>query len=732
MFYGELMSALDSKILVLSSYPPRECGIANFTKDLCDSLQKRFGSAFTPKVLCINEDSHILRNYPKQVIGSVVEKDLESYEKAAYLVNKLKGVDLINIQHEFGLFGGKFGDYLLRFMELSNKKIVTTMHTVLEKPKPEMKEVVKKIFEHSDKVIVMTTTAKNILEKKYKVNISKVEIMYHGVPPMDLNNCAKLKKKYGLEGKKVLMTFGLLSKGKGIENVILAMPKILKKHPNVIYLILGETHPKVRQIEGESYREYLKSLVEQNNLVGKVRFIDKFMTLNEIISFLKICDVYVAPALDKEQICSGTVSYAMGAGKPIVASPTKYNKDMLADNKGLIVRQNKPAFFASAICKFLDNENMARDFSKNVFEFSRKMTWSNVATSYFGMLKEVLHFDEIQFGKLPPLNFRHFCKMTDDFGIIQFCNYSEPDKSSGYTLDDNARALVVAAEAYSRTGSKKMLKLSETFLDFIDYCQMQDGKFHNLVDENKDFLDDIGSEDSQGRAIWALGFALSSNLPDNLKLKAKNIFEKATSFGIELYSIRAIADSLIGLSHVNGMLEDDIKQKMISNLVERYNEYSNVDWKWFEDSLTYCNGRIPEALFVANHYDATGEAIKVAQESLEFLTKTMFIGGKLVPIGQEKWFVKDLERSHFDQQPIEASHMTSAYISAFRKTGNKEYALKARSSFDWYLGKNTANMMIYGCFDGLTKNGVNANEGAEATITYLIARMMVSKLKPQN
>ncbi|MEM4390792.1 MAG: glycosyltransferase family 4 protein [Candidatus Diapherotrites archaeon] len=727
------MGEYPKKILMVSSYPPRECGIATFTKNLCDALQKKFGMILVPKVFCINEDSHILRDYDKRVIGSFVEQELESYEKAAKKINKMQNIGLVNIQHEFGLFGGKFGSHLLRFMELTNKKMITTMHTVLKNPKSEMKQVVRGISEYSEKIVVMTNTAKELLEKNYKIDGSKIEVIYHGVPSMVFQNKEKLRRKYGLADKKVLLTFGLLSKGKGVENIILAMPKILEKHPNAIYLVLGETHPKVRKIFGEEYRDYLKSLVQENNLIGKVKFIDKFLSLNEIIEFLELCDVYVAPALDKNQICSGTVSYAMGAGKPIVASFTRYNKEMLAENRGIVVRQNKPGYFANAICKFLDNQQMSLNFSKNVFEFSRKMTWPNVANSYFGMLKEISNIEDCSFGRLPPLNFKHFYKLTDDFGIIQFCNYSEPDINSGYTLDDNARALVVAADTYSKFGSKKMLRLSNIFLNFLDYCQMQDGKFHNFVDENREFLDDVGSEDSQGRAIWALGHVLDSNLPDELKLKAKHMLEKTIDFGLELESTRAEAYSLIGLSQVNGMFGNGMREKLVESLISKYNEVSNVDWNWFEESLTYANGSIPEALFIADNYDKTGLALKVAEESLNFLTKTLFIGGKLVPIGQEKWFVKDLERSHFDQQPIEASVMTTAYIRAFQKTGNKEYAIKARSSFDWYLGKNTSNLMVYdeatgGCFDGLTKNGVNANEGAEATVTYLLARMMISKI----
>ncbi|MFH1390909.1 MAG: glycosyltransferase family 4 protein [Candidatus Diapherotrites archaeon] len=723
---------MSNKILYLSSYPPRECGLATFTRDVSDNIQKKFGKEALAKIIAINEDNSSLYNYGKKVVFNLVEQDIKSYEKAAEKINSMKGISLVNIQHEFGLFGGDHGEHILRLMELTNKKIVTTLHTVLEDPEPEMKMVVQKIFEYSDKVVVMTENAKEILTNDYGVDAEKLVVIPHGAPNIGFKEKDKLKKQMGFEGKTILLTFGLLSRGKGVEHTIRAMPEIVKQNKNVVYLIVGQTHPKVRLDEGESYRQELKELAIKNNVEKNVKFVDKYLTLQEITEFLKMADVYLAPSLDIKQICSGTVSYAMGAGKPIIASKNKYNEEVLADDRGILVKRNSGKSFAKQVNNMLASDDLRKKLEKNAFEYSRKMTWANVSTKYFNTFLDITGIEAETYSKLPRISFKHFTKMTDDFGIIQFSDYSTPDIKSGYTLDDNARALIVATKGYEKYGSKRMLKFTDTFLNFIEKCQINDGRFHNILDENREFTDDVGSEDSFGRTLLGVGTALNSNLPETYRLRAKKILEKTASQSPGIISPRAQADSLIGIINSNNHIPEwnGMKEEMLDSLVSKYENVSSDGWNWFEEYLTYGNSRLPEALFVAQDHFENKKVAEIAKDSIDFLTNTLFIKGKFVPIGQEKWFVKNEDRGFFDQQPIEAAEMTTAFVKAYEKTGNQNYLKKARNAFDWFLGKNSHNQMVYdestgGCFDGLTKTGVNANQGAEAIVSYLIARLSI-------
>ncbi len=722
------------KILFLSSFPPRECGIATFTKDLTDSVRKKFGNSVLPHIIAINDSESNVYKYGRCVSLAITENDPASYERAARRVNKMKSVEIVNIQHEFGLFGGDYGEYLLRFMELLNKKIVTTLHTTLESPPEKMKTVVQQIFELSDRVVVMTETARKILSEQYAVDSAKILVILHGVPSVQFANLERAKKKYGIKESNVLLTFGLLSRGKAVENVIGAMPEIVKRHPDTAYLLVGQTHPKVREHEGESYRQELRYISEKHGVGGHVKFLDRFLTQKEIIECLRMSTIYMAPSLDPAQICSGTVSYAMGAGKAIISSRSKYNREMLAKGRGIMLTRNSPKGFAKVAISLLSDPQKKSELERNAFEFSRKMTWPNVATQYFNTFSNLAPITNGSFSRLPRINFGHFSELTDDFGMIQFSNYAVPDKSSGYTLDDNARALVVAVRGYERAGTKKMLTFAEKFLSFIEKCQMQDGKFHNMLGQNRDFLDDIGSEDSFGRAVSALGETLKSSLPEEYRLRAKKTLEKAFPSELEIISPRAQADTLMAAIDSDKFISkgtaSGIRMRMTDSLISKYNEMSNDGWNWFEKYLTYGNAKIPEALFEAQSHDKSGIVQRIAKDSMDFLTKNLFIGGKLVPIGQEKWFVKSRERSMYDQQPIEAAGMTTAYLKAFEQTGTQDYKQKARDSFDWFLGKNSQNQTVYdeatgGCFDGLTRTGVNANEGAESTVSYLLARLSI-------
>ena len=721
------------KVVFLSTYPPRECGIATFTKDLSDSLQKRFGNAVEPAIVAMEEGESSFRIYNRKVVSKINEESAESYKAAARKINSMPSAAVVNIQHEYGIFGGIWGENLISFMELTEKKVVTTFHTVLENPGKDLLRVTKRICALSSKLVVMTENAKKILVKDYGVPPKKIAVIPHGVPNIDVGReKQKLRKKFGLEGVKVLLTFGMLSRGKALEHAVAAMPKILERHPDAVYLIVGETHPKVREHEGESYRLELRRLAESLGISEKVKFLDKYLSLKEIIECLKIADVYIAPSLDPKQICSGTVSYAMSAGKAIVSSQNKYNEEMLSHSRGLIVGKNDASEFAVNVIRLLDDAALKRSLERNSFEYSRRMTWQNVSTSYFQVFSGLSPMHSERFSRVPRLNFRHFYGLTDDFGMMQFADYNVPLRESGYTLDDNSRALTVAVKAYSRLPSKKMLKAAGTFISFVEKCQISDGYFRNFVDGNREFADEAGSEDSFGRTVKALGGALKSPLPEDLKLRARNVLEKALRYENEIVSPRAQANTLIGLSNASGIAESfkSLTQRLLESLVSKFEANKEDDWHWFEPYLTYSNSVLPEALFEAEKFDKTRKARKIAVASLDFLTKTHFINGKLVPVGQDGWFRKNGRRAFYDQQPIEASTLTTTYLKAFNATNDSSYLSNARKSFEWFLGRNTMNQMVYdestgGCFDGITRNGVNLNQGAESTISYLNARLSI-------
>ncbi|MCR4369461.1 MAG: glycosyltransferase [archaeon] len=719
------------KVIFLSTFPPRECGIATFTRDLSDAMQKKFGGEIDNRVIAMEEGPEVFRVYNGKVLARINEASTESYDRVAKKLNSMKSAKILNVQHEFGIFGGEFGSNLLPFLEKVDKKIVTTMHTVLDNPEPAMKSTVKSISELSDGIVVMTDVAKRILIEDYAIAREKVTVIPHGVPNMAFGSSKeRVKKKFGLEKNRVLLTFGLLSRGKSIERVVRAMPMILASHPDAVYLIVGETHPKVREHEGESYRNELRALSKKLGVENSVKFMDKYLSIEEIIEALKMADVYVAPSLDPQQVCSGTVSYAMSAGKAIVASPNKYNLEVLGDGRGLISHKNSPLEFAENISRLLSDVPLKRGLERASFEYSRKMVWHNVSTLYYETFSSLDDLGADSFGKLPRINFKHLYRMTDDFGIIQFADFSTPLKESGYTLDDNARALIVAVKSYAMNPSAKMLSLADTYLGFVEKAALGNGYFHNEFGINREPLDERGSEDSMGRTIHSLGMVLQSPLPQSYKDRAKKILEVTLGPGFVVESPRAQADSLLGLVRARGVAEfsDELIHVALDSLVSKFDANSTDSWKWFETYLTYGNSVIPEALFDACVVDSSGRASEVAVCSMDFLTQTHFINDKLVPVGQRDWYVMDKVRSFYDQQPIEAASLTTAYVKAYNSTKNPDYLSHAKKSFDWFLGRNSVSQMVYndatgGCFDGITLSGVNANQGAESTVTYLNARL---------
>ncbi len=724
------------KTCFLSNYPPKECGIATFTQDLSKAMDKRFNPKLKSKVVALNAPEE-LYNYNRKVIMEIDKEDINHYIDIAKKINERDDIKIVSIQHEFGIFGGDYGCYLVPFLEALEKPVVMTFHSVLPSPEEERKKLVQAIVERSSAVIVMAETAVKILNEDYGIPKSKLFVVHHGIPSVAFKKPEKMKDKLNLQGKKVISTFGLLSRGKGIEHMIKALPKVVEKHPEIVYLIMGETHPVVRNEEGESYRRELIQLINKLGLKDNVKFYNKYLSLDEITQFLQASDIYVCTNLEKNQITSGTLAYAMGAGKAIISTPIIYAEEMLSAERGILAKFKNPDSYANAINKILDDPEYKDLLEKNAYAFSRQMIWPNVALSYLRIFNKIVKLREELTEKFPKIKLNHLQNMTDEYGLIQFANHAEPDISSGYTIDDNSRALIFSI-LHDNLGNKGLpSKLTKTYLRFIERSQETDGNFRNNH-KNEEESTNKYSDDSFGRTIWSLGYCIYKVQDEKLKEKARQMFTKSFDKINSLSSTRSMAFAISGLAYY---CKDNPNQEAIylikalaDRLVERYDEEAGEDWEWFEPFLTYANAKLPEALFLA--YEITGDEkyLKVGEATLNFLSDTVFIEDEIYPIGQNGWYNRNGKRALFDQQPLDVSYIVQAFLTAYEITQDQEYYQKAVKAFNWFLGKNHLNQMIYnessgGCYDGLGRHSVNLNQGAESTVSYLMARIFLEEQK---
>lgn len=733
----DIISNLDSsKILFLGNFPPCECGIATFTRDLVNAMNKRFNPRLKSGVVALNDES-TLYNYNNRVVMEINRENITDFIEKAKKINNSKDIKLVCIQHEFGIFGGEYGSYLLPFLEAINKPVVVTFHSVLPIPDEKRKRIVKFICEKSSAVVVMAEMAREILVKDYGVDEGKIYIVHHGIPSAPFRPSKNYKSKVKLQDKIVLSTFGLLSKGKGIEYAIRALPKLLKKYPNLLYLVIGETHPKVRKREGESYRNKLLKEVKKFGLKEHVKFYNKYLPLSEIVSYLQATDIYLCTNLDYNQISSGTLSYALGCGKAIVSTPIAYSKEVLKNERGVLVELKSPSSYYAAIDKILSDKEFKMRLERNAYAFSRKMIWASVASKYLEIFNHVVRLREETIEKYPTIKLTHLKKMTDDFGCVQFSKNNSPDKNSGYTIDDNSRALIVSILHNNLFNSKISQNLNAAYLKFIEQAQDALGNFKNNFRNENEKLNPY-SEDAFSRTLWALGYTLYKGRDGQSKEKARAIFNKALPNLEKINSPRAKAFAAIGLYYCyKSSDEEKFKRelkKIADFLVSLYEINSSENWNWFEDKLTYSNSSLSEALFLA--YDVLREEryLKIAEKTLEFLSNIVFINNQLYPIGESGWCKRSGGRAFFDQQPIDAAAMVQTYIIAYNITKKKNYRKKAIVSFNWFLGKNHLGQMMYdettgGCYDGLANHEVNLNQGAESTIAYLNSRLMLEELK---
>jgi len=733
-----------NRVAFIGNYLPRQCGIATFTTDLCEALATEYNE--TTCIAVPVNDNVAGYAYPSRVRFELAEKDIESYRRAADFLN-INNVDLVCLQHEYGIFGGRAGSHILALLRDLRMPIVTTLHTILRDPDPDQRRVLEEVAGLSDRLVVMSERGAEFLHEIYGVPPEKIDLIPHGIPDVPFVDPSFHKDLFGVEGKIVLLSFGLLSANKGIENVISALPDILAKHPNVVYIILGATHPHVIQHDGETYRLSLQWLAQEKGVEGQVIFYNRFVSLEELIEFIGAADIYITPYLNAAQITSGTLAYTVGAGKAVISTPYWYAEEMLADERGVLVPFNDPAALAEQVIDLLDNAAKRHAMRKRAYLFGRDMIWPQVARRYrdsFDRARaERRHFCPVDFAvkpldkrpeELPPLKLDHLHNMTDETGMLQHALFTVPNYGEGYTTDDNARALMVAA-LLEELGHAEAPALASRYLAFISYAfNSETGRFRNFMDYQRNWLEASGSDDSHGRALWALGTVLGRSNTAALQSMAGRLFEQALPTILDTTSPRAWAFALIGIHEYLRRFEgdrraDQVREELAGRLLELYKTNNSEKWRWFEDRLTYCNAALPHALLLCGQWIPNDAMTEAGLESLTWLTDLQRSGADrhhFVPIGSNGFYRKGGKRARFDQQPVEAQATVSACLEAYRITKDKRWRKEAGRAFDWFSGRNDLNLPVYdpttgGCRDGLHPDRANENQGAESTLAYLQA-----------
>lgn len=728
-----------AEILFITSYPPRECGIATYSQDLIGALNNKFSKSLSIKV-CALETGDTSYLYPAEVKYTLNTSTISSYEKLAGDINKDEAVKAVLIQHEFGFYHEQEQAFL-QFIYTLSKPVAIVFHTVLPRPDEQLKEKVRSIAAVCQFIVVMTHTSENILTADYGVPQEKILVIAHGTHLVSHPSKKSLKLKYGLKDRSVLTTFGLLGSGKSIETTLEALPAIIKAKPNVMFLVIGKTHPEVVKNEGEKYREMLEQKVKEYLLQDNVRFINSYLPLPELLEYLQLTDIYLFTTNDPNQAVSGTFVYAMSCGCPIISTPIPHAKEVLTKDTGIIFDFRDSKQLAVSVTRLLKNDKLRRSISTNTLQKIVFTAWENSAVAH-AMLFEKLAVGKIKIQyNLPEIKLDHLVKMTTGFGIVQFARKNQPDLDTGYTLDDNARAMIAMCMHFELTHDKKDLASIRKYLSFISICLQPDGTLLNYMDENRKFTDqnkDVNLDDSNGRAVWALGYLLSLSylLPSEIMKQAEIVIEKIKPGLISIYSTRAMAFATKGLCYYQSTskLFDNLFliETFADRLVQMYKHESSEKWEWFEGSLTYANSILPEALLDA--WKVTGNAAykDIAQTSFDFLLSHIFNENGIEVISNKKWKLRGEEAGNFGEQPIDVAYTIISLSKFYDEFQLDEYRAKMETAFDWFLGKNRLNQIIYnpctgGCYDGLEEFNVNLNQGAESTVSYLMARLTVQK-----
>jgi glycosyltransferase involved in cell wall biosynthesis len=724
----------------ISSYIPKECGIATFTHNLFTAYQNQYASA--GRIVAVNGITP--GDYPAEV-GFVFDKNKESdYTTAAARINA-SDLQVVNLQHEFGLFGGPEGRHIARLLEKLKKPVVTTVHTVLQQPTLGYYTSLLEVIQRSQRVVVMSNKAIEILREVYYVPPEKIVMIPHGVPDLPFVEPEPFKKELGLAGRFVLLSFGLLSPGKGFELVLEAMPDIVRSNPDLLYIILGKTHPEVARIHGERYRESLQKLVREYKLENNVLFIDKFASNEELYNYICASDVYITPYHSQEQITSGTMAYAVALGKVVVSTPYRYAEEVLAEDRGYLAPFNNPKALAATLSGILSHRGDMNKTRQAAYAYGRSMIWPRVAELYHGLFKEV--HKEFLLNKLQKISvvyksrqdylrsrniYRMFENLTDDTGIFQHATYGIPALKHGYSADDVGRALGIIVKVARFDHEAGCYELAKKYLAFLLYVQKEDGRFHNFVGYDRRILDEDGGDDTFGRVLMGLGRAIAYSTDQSVVVLAKEMFDRAIAgrqkdLPLSAYT-KAMSYNIIGLANYLTKYPEttaavELLRAGADYLVKLYEFNKKTDWDWFEPSVTYANAKVPYALMRAYNILKDENYLSVALATLKFLTGIQFNGTYFDLVGNKGWLVYGEKKAVFDQQPIEISCLVEAYCEALYLTQDKNYHDLAKTAFRWFFGKNRLGVPVYNLkddypLDGLNENGANENSGAESVLAF--------------
>lgn len=736
-------SILPGRIAFLGDYPPRLCGIATFTHDLCEAIAEA-APASECHVGAVNDrvDAY---DYPPRVRFELDEKDLDSYRRAADFLN-FNNADVLCVQHEFGIYGGPAGSHLLALLKEVRMPVVTTLHSLVREPSAAQRKVMEELVRRSDRMIVMARKGAEILREIYGVPGTKVDVIPHGIPDIPFTDASSCKVQFGVEGRMVLLTFGLLGPGKGIEYAIEALPEIVRRHPNVVYLVLGATHPHIVAREGESYRLSLERLAEDRGVKEHVIFYNRFVSLEDLKEFIGATDIYLTPYINEAQITSGPLAYVFGAGKAVVSTPYWHAQELLADGRGILVPFRDPHAIAEGVCAFLDDPARVQETREKAYQIGREMIWPAVAQRYIESFQrartERRAAPRSAFAgwtlasrpyDLPPLRLDHIVRMSDGTGIIQHATFNVPNFNEGYCTDDNARAFILCNlldELGGRPPSENLDRLATSYLAFLSAAMNREtGRFRNFMSHGRQWLEDSGSEDSHARALWAAGTGAGRSRNEGHRKLSAQLFERGLSVVESLSSPRAWAFALLGIHEYlrpfpGHSIVKALREVLTLKLIGLWKNCATENWPWFESSATYENARLCQALLLSGQWMPHAEALEIGLKSLGWLASVQKTqAGYFRPIGSNGFYERDGAHAYFDQQPVEAQAMVSACLEAFRATQDGSWSREAKRAFEWFLGRNDLGLPLYdsssgGCSDGLHQDRVNENQGAESTLAF--------------
>ncbi len=731
------------EVLFISSYPPRECGIATYSQDLIKSLNNKFSNTFTISV-CALESGKVNYSYPEEVKYVLDTSKEDAFKKISDSINKDDKIQMVLIQHEFGFFNSRKQAFL-DFLRSIHKPVAIVFHTVLPNPDDRLRSEVREIADACVSIVVMTNHSAKILMLDYRISEQNISVIAHGTHLVTHQSEEFLKMKYGLKDKKVLTTFGLLSSGKSIETTLHALPEILLTSPEVVFLVIGKTHPEVVKSEGEKYREMLENTVKELNLQEQVKFINQYLALPELLEYLQLSDIYLFTTNDPNQAVSGTFAYAMSCGCPILSTPIPHAKEVLTKDTGIIFDFRDSGQLAKGVVHLLNNEPLRRSIIINTLQKIVSTAWENSAVMHAKLFEKITGTGEAVKYNLPQINLAHLNLMTTETGIIQFSKLNHPDLDSGYTLDDNARALVAISMYYKMTGYEQNIIDIRKYLAFIGSCQQKDGNFLNYMDADLQFTsqnEDVNLDDSNGRAIWALGYLISLKevLPADIHSLAKAIFERSLPHISKVYSTRSMAFAIKGLYYYNRTNPSHTAVELIRTFADRlskmYHHESNINWEWYESYLTYANSVLPEAMLLA--WSVTGENLykEIALSSMKFLLSQTFNENGIEVISNKNWLLKGEKPGHYGEQPIDVAYTVMTLGMFYEAFQLEEYKSKMEIAFNWFLGDNRLHQIVYnpctgGCYDGLEETHVNLNQGAESTVSYLMARLSMESFRQE-